>query len=177
LKKEFLIEDEWAPYQLRPHTPPEGIPYADLFPGADMTERYANLNKAGAPFGIIFGERTFLSNSRQALEAGEYARDQGRFHSFHERVFRAYFTELLDIGDRQVLLEIARETGLDQQELNSRLRDAFYSKRLAEAVQDAGAVGVTAVPTFIINGSAKIVGALPLESFRERLRRIGDETK
>ena len=172
MKKEFPIEDEWVSFQLRPQTPPEGIPFTALFPGTDMKERYENLNKTGAPFKIRFGERTFLSNSRHALEASEYARDHGKYDSFHERVFRAYFTELLDIGNLEILLNLAQEVGLNPLDLNRSLEGGFYTARLEEAGQEAARWGVSAVPTFIINDTNKIVGALPLETFRERLNRI-----
>jgi len=172
LKKEFPIEHEWISYQLRPQTPPGGIPYAKLFPGADMKERYASLNKMGAPFGIRFGERTFLSRSRHALEASEYARDHDRYDSFHERVFRGYFTDLLDIGNLKILLDLAQEVGLDPVDLNRALEGGVYTPRIEEAMQEAARCGINAVPTFIINDTERIVGAVPLETFRGRLKRI-----
>lgn len=171
MKKEFPIEDEWISFQLRPHTPADGIPFAELFPGADMKERYARLNKMGAPFGIRFGERTFLSNSRYALEASECARDREKYDSFHERVFRGYFTDLLDIGNLTTLLDLAKEVGLDPVDLNRALEEGYYASRIEEAMQEAARRGISAVPTFIINDTERIVGVVPLEKFKERLRK------
>ncbi len=170
MKKEFPIQDEWLSFQLRPETPPEGMPFSKLFPGVDMKERYAALNRAGEPLGIKFGDRSFLSNSRPALEASEYARDRGRYADFHERVFHAYFTDILDIGNVDVLLNLAAEEGLDAGELKRALEDRTYATRIEEAMREAARYGVTAVPTFIINEKHKIVGAQPLDSFRDRLR-------
>jgi len=172
LKKEFPIEDEWVSFELRPQTPPEGIPYTVLFPGVDIKERYASLNKTGAPFGIRFGERKFLSNSRLALEASEYARDHERYDPFHERVFRAYFTDLLEIGNLKIVLGLAQEVGLDPVDLNDALEIGFYTCLIEEGSQEAARCGINAVPTFVINDTDTIVGALPLETFRERLKRI-----
>jgi predicted DsbA family dithiol-disulfide isomerase len=137
-----------------------------------MKERYASLNRAGEPLGITFGERTFLSNSRHALEASEYARDHGKYDSFHERVFRAYFTDLRDIGNVKILLNVAQDVGLDPVDLNDSLESGFYATRMEEAMQEAAKYGVNAVPTFIINDTDKIVGALPLDKFRERVKRV-----
>ncbi len=176
MKKEFPIDDEWVSFELRPETPPDGVPYAVLFPGVDMKERYARLNKTGAPFGIRFGERTFLSNSRLALEASEYARDHEKYDSFHERVFRAYFTDLLDIGNLKIVLNLAREVGLDPEDLHDALEIGFYTSRIEEARHEAARCGINAVPTFIMNDTDKIVGALPLETFREQLKRIHGES-
>lgn len=172
MKKNFPIEETWVPFQLRPATPPEGIPFSALFPGMDIKERYAGFNKAGEPFGLRFGERSFLSNSQPALEASEYARDNGNFDSFHEKVFRAYFTDLLDIGDTTILFRLAQEVGLDPEELKRSLDDGLYRTRIEEGLKEAARYGITAVPTFIINEVHRIVGAQPLESFRDKLRRI-----
>lgn len=137
-----------------------------------MKERYAGLNRAGEPFGIRFGERSFLSNSRPALEASEFARDKGVYGLFHERVFHAYFTDLLDIGNVDVLLDLATAEGLDTAELKRVLEEGVYAPRLEETMREAARYGVNAVPTFIVNDEHKIVGALPLDSFRDRLSRI-----
>ncbi len=143
-----------------------------LFPGLDIKERYVSLNKVGEPFGCRFGDRTFLSNSKPALEASEYARDNGKYDSFHEQVFLAYFTDLLDIGDTKILLELAQEVGLDPQELKRSLDEGMYQTRIETAMKEAVRFGITAVPTFIIGEVHKIVGAQPLRSFRDQLRRI-----
>jgi len=157
---------------LRPWTPPEGIPFTELFPGLDIKVRYASLNKAGEPFGCGFGERTFLSNSKPALEASEYARDNGKYDSFHGQVFRAYFTDLLDIGDTKILFKLAIEVGLDPQGLKRSLDKGLYRTRIEEAMKVAARYGITSVPTFIVEEVHKIVGAQPLGSFRDQLRRI-----
>jgi predicted DsbA family dithiol-disulfide isomerase len=175
LKKVFPIQDEWLSYQLRPQTPLDGIPFEQLFPGVDMEERYADLNRAAAPFGITFGQRTFLSNSRFALEASEFARDLDKYEAFHERVFRAYFTNSLDIGDMKVVLAVARAAGLDPLEVKRALDSGAYGARIDATMHEATRLGVTAVPTFIVNDTHKIVGALPLDQFRKRLARIQEE--
>jgi len=174
LKKEFPLHDEWLPYELRPETPPEGIAFTTLFPGADLAARLANLQRAGAPYGIVFGERTRTSNSRSALEAAEYARDQGLYHGFHVRVFRAYFTEALDIGDLDVLCTLGEQVGLDAGSLRAALADGLYAPRIHAARQEAEQYGVTAVPTFIIDNREKIVGAQDLTAFRAHFKALQD---
>ena len=172
LKKDFTISETWGPFQLRPDTPQQGIPLAALFPGIDIKERYVGLNKTGEPLGVRFSERTLLSNSRLALQAGEYARDKGKYDSFHKRVFEAYFTDLLDIGDIKILLSVAEQAGLDPRDLKICLEQNRYRTRLEVAMNEAAEIGITAVPTFILNEVHKIVGAQPLGSFRDYLRGI-----
>jgi len=135
---------------------------------------FDNLRRAGAPYGIEFGRLSLLPNSRPALAAGEFARDQGRYEAFHDRLFKAYFTETRDIGRLEVLLEKAEATGLDPVALEEALRGKRYESRLDQARQEADSLGVHAIPTFFINGAeTRIVGAQSLEVFQKTLRGLG----
>jgi predicted DsbA family dithiol-disulfide isomerase len=159
-------------YELRPEMPPEGIPLAQRFPPDDLKRIYDNLRRTGEPLGIIFGDVKVTSNSRLALQASEFARDRGHYASFHNRVFHAFFTETRDIGNLEVVLDLAESDGLDRAELHRALVEGEYLPRLAQVRKDGEALGVTAVPTFIVEQKHKIVGALPLEQFRKRLTQI-----
>jgi predicted DsbA family dithiol-disulfide isomerase len=53
------------------------------------------------------------------------------------------------------------------------LQDGRYRSRLAEARKDGGKINLTGVPTFIINGKHKIVGAQPVEVFKEIFSKVG----
>ena len=128
---------------------------------------FDHLRQRGKEFGIIFGYRTLLSNSRLGLEAGEYARDMGKHKKFHEHMFRAYFTEELDIGSLDVISSIAARCGLDVADMMNALKDGRYSSRLAEARKEGEKINLTGVPTFIINNKYKIVGAQPVDAFKE----------
>ncbi len=152
--------------------PPEGIPLARRFPPDDLKRMYENLRRTGEPFGIIFGDVKVTANSRLSLLASEFARDCGHYDSFHSRVFHAYFTETRDIGKLDVILDLAEKEGLDREELRRTLGDGTYLPRLAEARKEGDALGVTAVPTFIVDQRQKIVGALPLDLLRKRFSEV-----
>lgn len=162
---------------MHPETPPEGIPYAKRFPGADVEKMYENIRRRGDEFGIKFGPRLLLSNSRMSLEASEYARDIGKYELFHERMFYTYFTESKDIGNLEVLTESARVCGLDADELLQALKERRYAHRLEESRKEAGKINLTGVPTFIINGRAKVVGAQQIAVFKDLLRKISGKQR
>ena len=136
---------------------------------------WEGLNRTYGSLGVNFGDLSRLSNSRMSLEASEYARDAGRFDSFHGRIFRGYFNETRDIGDLDVLVELAQQEGLDTDDLRGALQEGRYVPRLDEAHSEGRRLGINAVPTFIINGKYTIVGAQSLDFFRERLRDIQGE--
>lgn len=128
---------------------------------------YENIRKRGNEFGIKFGPRLLLSNSRMSLESSEYARDMGKYELFHERMFYTYFTESKDIGNIEVITDSARMCGLDADELQQALKERRYAHRLEESRREAEKINLTGVPTFIINGKYKMVGAQPLDVFKE----------
>lgn len=173
LKKEYSIEDTWVSYELHPETPAEGILLSERFKGRDMSGFYDQLRRRGKEAGVIFGKRAILSNSRLALEASEYARDMGKYEAFHENIFHAYFTEALDIGILDVIAAVAKKSGLDDVDIRKSLKDGRYSKRLEQARKEGQAINLTGVPTFIINAKHKIVGAQPIDVFRDLFQEIG----
>ena len=134
---------------------------------------YENIRRRGDEFGIKFGPRLLLSNSRMSLEASEYARDMGKYELFHERMFYTYFTESKDIGSLEVLTESARICGLDADELLKALRERRYAHRLDESRKEASKINLSGVPTFIIDGKTKVVGAQQIVVFRDILRKKG----
>jgi predicted DsbA family dithiol-disulfide isomerase len=136
----------------------------------DIGRMMEHLRTMGAAFGITFADRPRLSNSRLALQAALFAREQGRFDEFHPALFAAYFSHGLDIGDIDVLAKIARDAGLDPEAMMSAVQAGTFLPRLEEAKEDAAARGVTGVPTFFINEKKSIVGAQSLDVFRKVLR-------
>jgi len=91
----------------------------------------------------------------------------GKFESFHETMFKSYFTEAYDIGDIDVVKSVVTEIGLDVDNMMKAISGNRYSTRLSEARQEAEKINLTGVPTFIINEKYKIVGAQPVSVFKE----------
>jgi predicted DsbA family dithiol-disulfide isomerase len=162
---------EWTGIEIHPDTPPRGRPLTELFRQADIDRMMEHLRVMGAPFGITFVDRPFLSNSRPALIAAELAREQDRFQPVHEAIFSAYFSQGLDIGDLDTLCGIMQKAGLDAAALENAVRNSTYASRLQQAQKDAAEAGVTGVPTFLVEGKGTIVGAQPLDVFRKALGR------
>ena len=145
---------------------------SERFKGYDISRMFDSLRMRGKEFGIEFGNLSVLSNSRLSLEAGEYARDKGKFEQFHEKIFHAYFTESIDIGNSRELCSAAAECGFDPVDMMQALKDGRYRPRLDDAREQGLKIQLTGVPTFIINDSHKIVGAQPVTVFTDILDKI-----
>jgi predicted DsbA family dithiol-disulfide isomerase len=142
---------------------------SERFKGYDLSSFYEQLRARGKEVGVIFGNRTLLSNSRASLMASEFARDKGQYNSFHENIFHAYFTGGLDIGNMDVIAVVAEKSGLDKKEIFTTVKDSRYASRLDDARKEGQLIGLTGIPTFILNNKYKIVGAHPIEAFRDLL--------
>jgi predicted DsbA family dithiol-disulfide isomerase len=127
------------------------------------------LQRRAADFGLPFEGPDMLSNSRLAILAGEAARDAGRHHEYARLMFTAYFVHGENIGDLAVVLRVAERAGLDKAEVQAALAEERYADRLAANAAEARRWGVTGVPTFVVNESYRVVGAQPLQVFREVL--------
>ena len=107
-----------------------------------------------------------VSNSRLALEAAEFARDQGKLEAFHDGVFGAYFRDTKNIGDAGVLLEIGDAAGLDRESLRDALDRRAYSEKVEYQIDMAKRLNIAAVPTFIFDNKFMVQGAQPYDVFK-----------
>lgn len=172
LKKEFNIEDEWLPFELHPEVSKEGKKVSEFFPGTSVKNMFANINNSANQYGVNFAGADLMSNTHMALLATEYAKEKGKFHEFHSKVFYEYFTEGKNIGDIEIIKNIAKDVGLDVEEMVKVIENNTYEKRLNEAKELAKEHGVSSTPTFIIDNKYVIVGAQPIAKFRDILPRI-----
>lgn len=172
MKQEFPIIEEWLPYEIHPDTPQEGVLWADYFPSMNPEAFFRQLDGRGKKMDVRFGPQPLMSNSRQALEGGEFAKEHGRYEEYHEAVFRAFFTDCKDIGNREVILDLARSVGLDAEALNAALEAKTYLPRLEETTRMARNSSISAAPTFLIEGYGSLTGAQSIETFRAALREV-----
>ncbi|MDD5094447.1 MAG: DsbA family protein [Dehalococcoidia bacterium] len=156
---------EWLGFEIHPDTPHQGTPVHLLPWRVDVQGMLRHLRQLGAPVGITFNDLTLL-----ALEAAEFAKEHRRFEAFHSAVFDAYYLKGQNIGNLEILAEIGQQTGLDRNALENALLKGTYKPVLNEAKKEALKLGVSAAPTFIIEGKDRIVGAQPLDIFRNVLR-------
>jgi predicted DsbA family dithiol-disulfide isomerase len=113
-----------------------------------------------------------IYNTRLAHEATEYAREHGRGNEFHKIVFRMVYAEGKDPGQWDVLRSVAEEVGLNADEIQSEVESEKYKVNVAEQVQWAYQIGVSSVPTYVINDRYALVGAQPHEVFKNALAQI-----
>jgi predicted DsbA family dithiol-disulfide isomerase len=162
LKKSRGLNVKFTHFPLHPDTPAEGKRRSAV--AARDARMKALMEQEGLPYN---SERGMTYNSRLAQELAKWAESQDKGYEIHDPLFRAFFVEGKNIGDREVLAGIAQQLGLPADEA----MDALVSRSFKEAVDEdwrrCAQIGVTAVPTFVI-GEYGLVGAQPYDEL-ERL--------
>ena len=97
---------------------------------------------------------------------------QERFEKYHFLLLRAFFEENLDISDPDILSRLAREAGADLKVFTADLRSGKGLQRvIAEHRLAVEQYAIHAVPTVIIGGQEKVVGAVPRQAYQEALEK------
>jgi len=172
LKAEYDVDVEWHPFYLYFDTPPEGreLPEHVLRARAGGSEE--RLKQIASQYGMPFRSTDRIYNTRLAHEATEYAREHGKANAFHRALFRRVYAEGEDPSQWGVLRETAEEVDLDAEELQLRVERGAYTETVENQVRSAYHIGVTGVPTYVINHRYAIVGAQPYEVFKSALGQI-----
>ena len=172
LKVEYKVDLDWRPFYLRPDTPPAGMDLPDYIRKAQTSGADERLRSMANLHGMDFKSPGRIFNTRIAHEATEYAREHGKALDFHHIVFRKVYGEGLDISKWDILRSVAEEIGLDADDMQVVVDSGKYTAEVAEQVQYAYQIGVTGVPTYVINDRYAVVGAQPYEAFKRALAQI-----
>ena len=110
-------------------------------------------------------------NTMYALEATEYAQQQGKFLEFHHAAYEAFWEDRQDLGDLAVIEEVGRKVGLNTSEMMERLETKHYESAVIEQYQEALKYGISGIPTFLV-GNLMFTGAHPYEIFQSAMDRL-----
>ena len=177
LEREHGATVEWLPFDLHPEYPPEGIPRDELrrrYP-EDVHQRTRRMVEAT---GLTYNPPPdVVPNSRQALELTELAREKGLHDEVHARLMHAYWTEARNIGDRETLLDLVAEAGLDREEAAAALADRRHAGRVDASTAQAHQAGINAIPAFVLDGRLLLLGAQPHDIFQRALDQVGESSE
>jgi predicted DsbA family dithiol-disulfide isomerase len=176
------VDVVFRPFQLDPNAPPgTSMPvaevYARKFGGPDRAAAIIeNITSIAAAEGLDFRlDRARRANTRDAHRALDYAANAGvpgAQAALKERLLTAYFTNGEDVGDHELLVLAAIEVGLDGDEVRTLLDSETGFADLQAAAATAAEAGITAVPTYVIDGRWSIPGAQDPDVFVQVLRRL-----
>jgi predicted DsbA family dithiol-disulfide isomerase len=156
----------WRPYQLDPTIPQGGVDRGEYMAkkfgkSGRLQSIHDNLARLGAEVGVPFAfDRIERSpNTLDAHRLIRWSASAGVQERVVDRLFKAYFVEGRDIGDRTVLIEIAAECGLDAELVKRFLAEDADADLVRQEIEQAQAMGVSGVPFFIFAGRIGVPGA------------------
>ena len=177
LQAEYNVDVDWRPYYLRPDTPPEGLELSEHIKRARANGSEERLSQMAQMHGMKFRSTERIYNTRLAHEATEYARQKGKGFEFHHVVFEKFYGHGEDISKWDVLRDTALQVGLDAEEMQREVEAGKYTATVNALVKEASQIGVTGVPTYVLNDRYAIVGAQPYEAFLQALEQIKKKQK
>ena len=162
----------WLPFYLHPEYPPGGLPREQLLAryGAGTTDR---MRAFFAQRGLDYNPHPdVVPNSLRALRLTELARERGQHGPAHDRLMDAYWAEGRDLGDPDVLRELAAEIGLPDAEVADVLAGDRFGERVRDSTRQAVSIGANAVPAFLLDGRLLVLGAQPEAVFEQALAEL-----
>jgi predicted DsbA family dithiol-disulfide isomerase len=174
LKQTFEIDTVLVHFPLHPETPAEGQSMAERYAGrnVDPEAMYARMKGLMDAEGLPYGRRTHTYNSRLAQELGKWADTQPGREAIHDALYKAYFVDARNIGDPEILMEIAQSVGLPADEARVVLAERRFKDAIDADWAKSHAYGVTGVPTFVADRYG-VVGAQPYEVLEQLLDKAG----
>ena len=163
----------WLPFELHPEAPPEGIPREAYFGRARSQQMHDHLQSVAGTVGLTMKSRDVIINTRRALGAAEFAREEGRFEEMHRALFKAHWEGAGRLEDVDDLVRIGAQVGLDPEGLRAAIVEGRYDPVIDENRQAAESAGINAIPAHIFGGRYLVVGAHPYELVKQVLDRLG----
>lgn len=176
----FLIE--WHPFQLNPDMPAGGMDRADYlerkFGGKDnavkvYSEIVAHAEKAGITLNVGDIKRT--PNTLDAHRLINWAKIEGKQNAIVDALFKAYFIDGRDIGDHEVLSDLADGIGMDAAVVQRLLKSDADLEEIKGRDAMAREMGVNSVPTFIVGGRHAVPGAQQPDLWRKVIADLRDQ--
>jgi len=168
----------WRSFELDPATPAE-------VPGngaAMLSEKYGmpleraremeqHLTELAAADGLRYDlEHARIGSSFDAHRLVHLAKREGLQDAMQERLFSARFTEGRLISDPETLVQLAKDVGLDEQEVRATLATDAFAGDVREDEVTAQKLGIRGVPMFVVDRAFGLSGAQPPEQVQALLR-------
>ena len=178
LLDDIRVDVSWRPFFLDPTIPKEGMSRKAYMEGKFGAERLKTIHdplvaagkEDGVPYAFDKIQRT--PNTMDAHRLIRWSHPAGRQHDVVERLFMAYWNGGLDVGDPDVLLQIAGDAGMDRAEIAGKLEDDADVEAVNAEVSQASRMGVTGVPCFILARKQGLMGAQPAEQLADAIRKL-----
>jgi predicted DsbA family dithiol-disulfide isomerase len=173
------VEIEWKSFQLNPHLKTDAsINISQYLADAKgWTLEYAqqmnaHVTQMAAEVGLTYDfDRAVLANSFKAHRFTHLAKKHNLGDAAEEALFKAYFTEGLNMDDTDTLATLGQNIGLDAAEVREVLSTDAYAENVKQDIAEAEYLGIRGVPFFVMNGKYGVSGAQAVPVFQETIEK------
>jgi predicted DsbA family dithiol-disulfide isomerase len=175
------VHIRWRPFQLDPTVPPQGKDRREYMLakfGSDerIREIHARIEPLGEAEGIAFAFDA-IKVAPNTLDAHRLIRWAGAAgeavqNRLVRRLFQLNFEEGANIGDHAVLVEAAREAGMDACVVETLLPTDADVEAVRTEIATASRMGVTGVPCFLLEGKYAVMGAQDADTLADAIRQV-----
>lgn len=183
LGDKFEFEVTYHPFELNPGQAVEGVNQKEYLSNKFGGEaRYDQLTgqvtQVAATEGITFDyDKQLVSpNTRAAHRVAQLAAEEGVQQAVIEALFKAYFTDGVDLSKRENLVAVGAAAGLDAARIEKLLASDDKTAEVIAAEKQMQQLGISGVPFYIINNKYGVSGAQQPQAFIDAFTQIGLET-
>ena len=164
--KNYNIKTQIIHFPLHPDTPDKGRNLLNLFQcnSDELKQKNIMMGQLMKEENLEYSYREFTYNSRLAQELGYWAEIKYENMDIHDKIYEAYFKFKLNINDKEILLNIISNLNLPKNEAKDVLSKRVYKNEIDKHWQLSYKVGVTGVPTYILNKNY-LIGAQDNKNF------------
>jgi len=183
LEDKFEFEVAYHPFELNPGQALEGVNQkeylSDKFGGeARYDQLTGQVTQVAATEGLAFHyEKQLISpNTRAAHRMAQLAGEEGVQQPVIEALFKAYFTDGVDLSKKENLIAVGTSAGLDTVKIEKLLNSDDKTAEVIASEKQMQQLGITGVPFYIINSKYGVSGAQQPQAFIDAFTQIGLET-
>jgi predicted DsbA family dithiol-disulfide isomerase len=175
------VHIRWRPFQLDPTIPPQGKDRREYMRakfGSDerIREIHARIEPLGEAEGISFAFDA-IKVAPNTLDAHRLIRWAGAAgeavqNRLVRRLFQLNFEEGVNIGDHAVLVEAAREAGMDASVVATLLPTDADVEAVRTEIATASRMGISGVPCFLLEGKYAVMGAQDVDTLADAIRQV-----
>jgi predicted DsbA family dithiol-disulfide isomerase len=169
LREDYDVLINFRFIEIHPDTPQQGSTVDSLdYSDEQWQGMMDGLVEMAQEEGITLAPVGLLANSHRALLLAEAVKSEGRetFYKLNENLYEEYFVAGRNIGDDEVLRDIAQVSGVSDEVVDRAWSDPEYEKILQMNMDMAVKAGVTGTPTFFI-GKQRLTGAVSTSKLRQ----------
>lgn len=175
------VEITWKSYELDPELKTdlsistlEYLASHKQMPIEQVKQLFSQAKSMGEEVGVVLNlESSIPANSKNAHRLTHLANSKSREmgNQLTENLFKAHFTDAKNIDDKEVLLTLGLEVGLDEKEIKDLLESDAFGYEVRQDQMEARNIGVRGVPFFVMHKKFAVSGAQSTDTFLETLKK------